>query len=614
MKKRLIRTFLVGVFLISMSEVIAISSTAGPDKAVVEREARQIEYMRARNDIDGLIDILAKGTFPSKVKVAAYLKDAGDTGALPELERANEEFGGWRLETPCDDRSGIFAVAIWKIQTRDLPDAEKIDALIELLEGRGPIVPKVEIYDTVTVNGVTKKRLRPQVPNYDVGICSEQELERLDHPSLAPRLRKIENKGIAAYAVWRQVRDMPAEEAISGCVQIVHEEGRTQQYGAIHCLKRFEHPNAILALDILAGEGYSEAIRALRHFASRPDVFDRLCNHLLQNPYYVVRLFAVSAVRFTESESLRAKSLETLVRALYDPSEQVRRSAAQSLCNYIYPVTEEQLLVVREELLLGLKHPDAEVRDRMEKALSRVGWLDLDMPQRKAPRIRKDIEAYSYSKGGGLERRKRMIALLEQQAKEALEKGREDQVNEIYRKLSILEPNNQTYRSCLPREVPRFAMYYVKEDRDDTSLEEVVLDDYRLMTEQDIVDYDWDTHTITLTKEGVQRIPASSTVGVRGRSFVVVADGQRCYKGAFWTSFSSIGCPLPVIDVLRLNNQTRQVRIERAYPTAKFGQGADPIFDDRIRKVLEETGKLRHSKSDGGHAEAAVPLSEAARG
>jgi len=74
-----------------------------------------------------------------------------------------------------------------------------------------------------------------------------------------------------------------------------------------------------------------------------------------------------------------------------------------------------------------------------------------------------------------------------------------------------------------------------------------------------------------------------------------------------------ISCLLPVIDVSRLDAQTRQIRIERAYPSAKFGRGADPRFDNRIRKVLEETGKLRHSKSNKGHAETTVPPSEAAR-
>jgi phage shock protein A len=52
--------------------------------------------------------------------------------------------------------------------------------------------------------------------------------------------------------------------------------------------------------------------------------------------------------------------------------------------------------------------------------------------------------------GGGLERKKRMVALLEQQAQKALEKGENDKADEIYRKLLILEPQNQAYRSHLP--------------------------------------------------------------------------------------------------------------------------------------------------------------------
>jgi len=436
--------------LLGKSDGSVLASKVGPDKAEVEREARQIEQMTADNDIDGLIGMLANGTFPSKVRVATYLKDVGDRRALPELERANRELGGWDLKTPCDDRSGIFPVAIWKITTNDLSDSEKIDALLELLEGRGPIVPELKTYDTVTVNGVSREIPRVTAPNYFVGICAEEELEQFGVPTVTCSLRKSEHKGIAAYAVWREVRVRPTEAAISRCVRIVHEEGRTQQYGAIHCLERFDHPNAVLALDIIAGEGYSEAIRALNQFGSQPDVFERLCNHLLQNPYYVVRLFAVSAVRFTGNESLRTKSLNALVRALYDPSEQLRRSAAESLSNYIFPITKSQLMVIQEDLLLASEHPDAEVRSRIRTALERVGWLDLDMPEREAPDIRTDIEANAYSTGGGLERKKRMIALLEQQAREALEKGKNNRVNEIYRKLLILEPQNEAYRSHLP--------------------------------------------------------------------------------------------------------------------------------------------------------------------
>jgi HEAT repeat protein len=600
MKKLLIRMFLIATCLVGVSNGSTRSSKAGPDKAVVEREIRQIEQMTADNDIDGLIDMLANGTFPSKIKVTTYLKDAGDERALPELERANKELGGWDLRSPCDDRSGIFAIAIWKISTKELPESEKIGALLELIEGSGPIVPEQKTQNIVVVNGEPKQISRSIRPNYFVGLCAEEELEQFDDAEVTARLRKSENKGIAPYAVWREVRDLPTEAAISRCVEIVHEEGRTQQHGAIHCLERFDHPNAILALDILAGEGYSEAIRALNHFASRPDVFDRLCNHLLHNPYYVVRMFADSPVRYIKNESLRAKSLKTLVRALYDPSEKVRRSVAFHLTNYIYSHNKPQLMIIRDDLLKASEHPDAEVRSYINKALERVGWLDPDVVIEDIPEIRTDIEEQSHPKGSGFDRKERMITLLEAQALESVQKGEDDKANEIYTKLLILDPQNDEYRSHLPDETPRLVIYYAKENELDIGLEKVELSDYEILTEKHIVSYDWDTHTMTLTKEGVQRIPSSSLIGVRGRSFVIVADGQRCYLGAFWSSFSSISCSVPVINIHKPGApiESGKVQIERAYPTGKFAQGKDPRFDDKIKNVLKETGKLRYSDSE----------------
>ena len=449
MKKQFVRMFLIVVCLLGVSKGGASSSKVGVNKALVERETRQIEHMIVKNDIDGLVEMLANGTFPSKVKVATYLKDARDKRALPELERANKEFGGWKLGSPCDDRSGVFAIAIWKITTKELPESEKIDALLELIEGRGSIVPEQKTHDIMVVNGVTKRIPRGIRPNYFLGLCAEEELEQFDDAEVTSHLRKSENKGIAPYAVWREVRDLPTEAAISRCVEIVHEEGHTQQHGAIHCLERFDHPNAILALDILAREGYSEAIGALNHFGSQPDVYDRLCNHLLHNPYYVVRLFADSPVRYIKNESLRAKSLKTLVKALYDPSEQVRRSVAFHLTNYIYPHNKPQLMIIRDDLLKASEHPDAKVRSHINKALERVGWLDPDVVIEDMPEIRTDIEAQSHPKGNGFDRKKSMMALLVEQVQEAVQKGEDNKANEIYTKLLILDPQNETYRSHL---------------------------------------------------------------------------------------------------------------------------------------------------------------------
>ena len=454
MKIRFTQLFLLVMLLLGESYGIGLASKAGPDKVVVEREALKIEQMTADNDIDGLIDMLANGTFPSKVKVATYLKDTGEERALPELERANRQFGGWDLRSPCDDRSGIFAVAIWKITTKRLSYEGKIDALLELLEGNGPIVPEIEVYDTVVVNGVEQKYIRLITPNYHVGVCAEAELEQFEDPSITSRLRKIENKGVAVYAVWREVRGMPRDTAIARCVEIAYEEGRTQQYGAIHCLRRFEHHNAILALDVLAGEGYSEAIRALGYSRSDPDVYRRLCTHLLHNPYNIIRLFAVSPVCYISNESHRIKSLSTLIRATCDPGEHIRNRAAQSLSNYMYPHTESDLAPLQRELLYLRKHPDPKVRDHIEKGLKRIGWMDQEVPKGKGPSIREDLEAYLLPNPYG-ERRGYMIGTLEKLCQRAIENKDKELLREIYIKLLILDPDNEEYREGLDECVSR---------------------------------------------------------------------------------------------------------------------------------------------------------------
>jgi hypothetical protein len=454
MKKRLIQICLIVMCFAGISKGIARASKIGPDNVLVEQESRKIEQMTADSDIDGLIDMLADGTFPSKVKVATYLKDTGDKRAVPELKRANRQFGGWDPKTSCADQNGIFAIAIWKISTDDLSDKEKIDALLELLKGNGPIVSDIKMYDTVVVNGVEQKHLRFIPPNFLVGICSEEELEQFEDPTITSRLRKVENQGVAAYAVWREIRDMPRDTAIARCVQIAHQEGRVQQYGAIHCLRRFEHHNAILALDVLAWEGYSEAILALGHSRSDPDVYRRLCTHLLQNPYNLIRLFAVSPVCFIDNNSLRIKSLATLIRATYDPSEHIRKRAAQSLSNYMFPSTESDLAPFQRELLFLRKHPDLKVKDLIEKGLERMGWIDLDLPQGKWPGIREDLEAQSFPKQC-VERRGYMIATLGKLRQRAIEKKDEELLREVCTKLLILDPGNEEYRDGLEECVSR---------------------------------------------------------------------------------------------------------------------------------------------------------------
>lgn len=110
----------------------------------------------------------------------------------------------------------------------------------------------------------------------------------------------------------------------------------------------------------------------------------------------------------------------------------------------------------------------------------------------------------------------------------------------------------------------------------------------------DIVSYDFAEHGMRLRPEALARIPRPP---VPGTPFVVVANGERIYLGAFVTGASSMSFAVPTIMVDRRAIVTNQppdtLMIERAYPQPSFGVGPDPRGDPRIRAALTALGKLR---------------------
>jgi hypothetical protein len=153
------------------------------------------------------------------------------------------------------------------------------------------------------------------------------------------------------------------------------------------------------------------------------------------------------------------------------------------------------------------------------------------------------------------------------------------------------------FLACCGAEAPKpcFGLYLVKAA--DADLGKMELESRPLLTEQDFVSYDWKTHALTLTESGKKKIP-DAEVGVHGKKFVIVADGQRCYQGAFWTGLSSISHDHPVIEVddFKADGKGLVVKIQRAYPTAKFAAaGDDPRSDPRIVRVLTALGKIKNA-------------------
>jgi len=122
----------------------------------------------------------------------------------------------------------------------------------------------------------------------------------------------------------------------------------------------------------------------------------------------------------------------------------------------------------------------------------------------------------------------------------------------------------------------------------------VALSETPVISDADIVDYDFTTHSLRVTPAALARIPRPL---VEGTPFVVVADGQRIYLGVFTTGRSSMSFAVPNIMVDRRAMFTNQpadtVLIERAYPSSSFGVGPDPRSDARVRQALAALQKLK---------------------
>ena len=85
---------------------------------------------------------------------------------------------------------------------------------------------------------------------------------------------------------------------------------------------------------------------------------------------------------------------------------------------------------------------------------------------------------------------------------------------------------------------PHLAIYIVDENTNLLAFNPTRTGHVPVLTNADIISYEWRTHTLLLRNAVWKRLPQSNDVGVKGKPFVVVADGTPCYRGAFWTSIT----------------------------------------------------------------------------
>ena len=113
-----------------------------------------------------------------------------------------------------------------------------------------------------------------------------------------------------------------------------------------------------------------------------------------------------------------------------------------------------------------------------------------------------------------------------------------------------------------------------------------------VISDQDILVYDFSKHAMRLTPEAIKRLPHPPVTGI---PFVVVVNGERIYPGVFYSMLSSIPCDLPVIVTDRMRQDTSVpsdlIFMLRAYPES-LAKGKDLRSDERVKSMFGALKKL----------------------
>jgi len=123
------------------------------------------------------------------------------------------------------------------------------------------------------------------------------------------------------------------------------------------------------------------------------------------------------------------------------------------------------------------------------------------------------------------------------------------------------------------------------------ALSHVDLSDQPIISVEDIITYNAQTHEMKLTSNAFDRVYALD-VPVTGKSFMVCIDKEPIYWGAFWTPISSLS--FDGITILKPYNTQEQntIVLELGYPSSSFYGGEDPRNNVKVLESLVITGKL----------------------
>jgi len=143
---------------------------------------------------------------------------------------------------------------------------------------------------------------------------------------------------------------------------------------------------------------------------------------------------------------------------------------------------------------------------------------------------------------------------------------------------------------CVTSEGEGFAIYLTKQDIPPAQMEalsHVKLADQPIISVEDVITYNAQTHEIKLTDEAFERI-AQLDVSTGGKSFIVCVDKKSIYWGAFWVPWSCtffVGVTIWLPPILE---EPHVIRLE----LSGLYSGEDPRSNPAVIESLEQAGKL----------------------
>ena len=140
-----------------------------------------------------------------------------------------------------------------------------------------------------------------------------------------------------------------------------------------------------------------------------------------------------------------------------------------------------------------------------------------------------------------------------------------------------------------------FAIFLVKREQTGNAInikiEDLQLETQPVLTDKDLKIYKWKDHSLELRRD-FDFSGLLDYVPLSGLPFVVVANDERVYLGAFWTPISSQTAPIPSVMVLPMSPQNT-IHIIAGYPDKTTNSQSDPRSDQLIYDALKSVGKLK---------------------